>query len=151
MRPAKSLRQTSGKKPGGQQGHRGHYLRQGEIPDEVIIYPVVCCEHCQYDLRVQRADLPEKRLWVTEHRVEEKQCPQCFHLTRASFPATVSAPAQYGAGIQTLATYLVEGQTVPYARASNSYKRFWGFSFRQAVSPPLSPPVTGSERRWNLS
>jgi transposase len=30
----------------------------------------------------------------------------------------VSAPAQYGTGIQTLATYLVEGQSVPYARAS---------------------------------
>ena len=30
----------------------------------------------------------------------------------------VSAPAQYGASIQTLATYLVEGQSVPYARAS---------------------------------
>src|SRR2546423_10190175 len=63
-------------------------------------------------------DLPVKRLWVTEHRVEEKQCPVCFHLTRASFPARVKAPAQYGTSIQTLATYLVEGQCVPYARAS---------------------------------
>jgi transposase len=68
--------------------------------------------------RRQVIDLPAKRLWVTEHRVEEKQCPVCFHLTRASFPAAVSAPAQYGTGIQTLATYLVEGQCVPYARAS---------------------------------
>jgi hypothetical protein len=58
-------------------------------------------------------DLPIKRLWVTEHRVEEKQCPACFHLTRAFFPPGVSAPAQYGTGIQTLATYLVEGQAVP--------------------------------------
>jgi hypothetical protein len=39
-------------------------------------------------------DLPTKRLWVTEHRIEEKQCPKCFHLTRASFPASVKAPAQ---------------------------------------------------------
>jgi hypothetical protein len=36
--------------------------------------------------------------------VEEKQCPRCSHLTRASFPAAVSAPVQYGTGIQTLAT-----------------------------------------------
>lgn len=135
VRSPKSLRQTSGKKPGGQKGHRGHHLRQVERPDEVIIHPVVCCEHCQHDLRMRRADLPErrqvmdlpeKRLWVTEHQVEEKQCPRCFHLTRASFPATVSAPAQYGAGIQTLATYLVEGQAVPYARASQLLQELLG-------------------------
>jgi transposase len=62
-------------------------------------------------------DLPVKRLWVSEHRVEEKQCPVCSHLTRARFPAHVNAPAQYGMSIQALAVYLVEGQSVPYARA----------------------------------
>jgi transposase len=125
VRAPKSLRKTSGKKPGGQQGHRGHHLRQVQTPDEVLVHPVIACSHCQHDLRSQPAaiperrqviDLPAKRLWVTEHRVEEKQCPLCWHLTRASFPAGVSAPAQYGTDIQTLATYLVEGQCVPYAR-----------------------------------
>jgi transposase len=127
VRVPKSLRQTSGKKPGGQKGHRGHHLRQVEAPDQVFIHPVQQCEQCHHDLcsqptdqpeRRQITDLPAKRLWVTEHRVEEKQCPVCYHLTRAPFPPSVSAPAQYGIGIQTLATYLVEGQAVPYARAS---------------------------------
>jgi transposase len=135
VRAPKSLRHKSGKKAGGQPGHRGHHLRQVQTPDQVLIHPVLCCEHCQHDLRAQPADLPErrqvmdlpvKRLWVTEHRVEEKQCPQCFHLTRASFPATVSAPAQYGTSIQTVATYLVEGQAVPYARASQLLKELLG-------------------------
>src|SRR5438045_8283190 len=125
VRPPKSLRHKSGKKAGGQPGHRGHHLRQVETPDEVLVHPVLCCEQCQHDLRTQPADLPErrqvidlpaKRLWITEHRVEEKQCPTCYHLTRAPFPTAVSAPVQYGTGIQTLATYLVEGQSVPYAR-----------------------------------
>jgi transposase len=84
-----------------------------ETPDEVLIHPVIECSHCQHDLHAQPAEMPErrqvidlpaKRLWVTEHRVEEKQCPVCYHLTRASFPAAVSAPAQDGTGIQTLAT-----------------------------------------------
>jgi transposase len=135
VRAPKSLRQKSGKKPGGQKGHRGHHLRQVEVPDEVLIHPVEQCEHCHHDLRAHSADLPErrqvtdlpaKRLWVTEHRVEEKQCPVCSHLTRASFPASVSAPAQYGTGIQTLATYLVEGQAVPYARASQLLQELLG-------------------------
>src|SRR6266702_7075726 len=111
VRPPKSLRQKSGKKPGGQKGHQGHHLQQVETPDEVLIHPVNCCEHCQHDLRTHKAsiaerrqviDLPAKRLWITEHRVEEKQCPVCYHLTRAPFPATVSAPVQYGTGIQSL-------------------------------------------------
>src|SRR5256884_1094520 len=127
VRPPKSLRKKSGKKPGGQIGHRGHHLQQVEQPDHILIHPVERCERCQHDLREQKAsvperrqvmDLPAKRLWVTEHRVEEKQCPRCFHLTRAHFPASVRAPAQYGMSIQSLATYLVEGQCVPYARAS---------------------------------
>ena len=135
VRAPKSLRQKSGKKLGGQAGHRGHHLRQMEDPDEVLIHPVERCECCQYDLRAYAADIPErrqvidlptKRLWVTEHRVEEKQCPLCSHLTRASFPATVLAPAQYGTGIQALATYLVEGQAVPYARASQLLQEFLG-------------------------
>src|SRR5712692_3417694 len=127
VRPPKSLRKKSGKKPGGQKGHRGHHLQQVEIPDEVLIHAVERCEYCQHDLREQPADLPErrqvidlpiKRLWVIEHRVEEKQCPVCWHLTRAPFPAEVRAPAQYGTSIQALAVSLLEGQCVPYARAS---------------------------------
>lgn len=127
VRPPKSLRQKSGKKPGGQKGHRGHHLKQEEMPDVVQVHAVEQCHHCQRDLRDHPANLPErrqvidlptKRLWVTEHRVEEKQCPTCFHLTRASFPAAVKAPVQYGPGIQALAVSLVQGQAVPYARAS---------------------------------
>jgi transposase len=135
VRPPKSLRQKSGKKPGGQKGHRGHHLQQVEIPDQVLIHPVERCEHCQQDLREYPADLPErrqvidlpvKRLWVTEHRVEEKQCPTCFHLTRASFPASVKAPAQYGTAIAALAVSLLEGQSVPYARASQVLRDLLG-------------------------
>jgi hypothetical protein len=61
VRPPKSLRQKSGKKAGGQKGHRGHHLRQGEKPDEVLLHSVLCCERCHYDLRLQAADLPERR------------------------------------------------------------------------------------------
>src|SRR5260370_40308662 len=78
VRPPKSLRQKSGKKPGGQKGQRGHHLQQVEQADQILIHPVERCEHCQHDLREQKAcvperrqviDLPPKRLWVTEHRV----------------------------------------------------------------------------------
>src|SRR5205823_9929727 len=87
VRPAKSLRKKSGKKPGGQKGHRGHHLQQVQTPDEVLIHPVERWEYCQHDLREHPAELPERRqvialpvmrLCVTEHRVEEQQCPRCL-------------------------------------------------------------------------
>ena len=37
VRPPKSLKKKSGKKPGGQFGHRGHHLKQVETPDAVLI------------------------------------------------------------------------------------------------------------------
>src|SRR5207244_12668375 len=37
VRPPKSLRKKSGKSPGGQNGHRGHHIRQAEMPDAVLI------------------------------------------------------------------------------------------------------------------
>jgi transposase len=127
VRRPKSLKQKSGKKPGGQPGHPGHHLKPVEQADTVVVYAVEHCSHCQRDLRTcpaiiaerrQVIDLPTKRLWVMEHRVEEKQCPQCSHLSRALFPAAVKAAVQYGTGIQALAVSLVQGQAVPYARAS---------------------------------
>ena len=38
----------------------------------------------------------------------------------------MKAPAQYGSGIQAVATYLVEGQAVPYARASQLLQELLG-------------------------
>src|SRR5260221_1750388 len=61
VRAPKSLRQKSGKKPGGQRGHRGHHLRQVETPDEVLLHPVARCECFQPDLCDPEASLPERR------------------------------------------------------------------------------------------
>ncbi len=85
-RQPKSLRKKSGKKPGGQEGHRGKTLLFSPCPDEVIVHPVERCEQCQADLRqvppsvVERrhvVDVPPARLMVQEHQSEQKQCPQC--------------------------------------------------------------------------
>ncbi|GCE28118.1 hypothetical protein KDA_36020 [Dictyobacter alpinus] len=141
VRVPKSLRQKSGKKAGGQPGHEGHALHQVETPDEMVTHRVESCAHCHQNLdacaariaeRRQVIDLPAKRLWVTEHQAEEKLCPACLHLSRASFPANVLAAAQYGTGIQTLAAYLVAGQVVSYARASQLLQDLFGVQLSRA-------------------
>ncbi len=135
VRPVKSLRQKSGKRPGGQSGHQGHHLKLVDQPDEIFIHPVIACSHCQHDLREEEVriaerrqviDLPKIRLHVVEHHVEEKQCPSWGHQTRASFPMGVSASTQYGFGVQALSTYLVSFQAVPYARASQLLHDLFG-------------------------
>lgn len=83
-RRPKSLRQPSGKRPGGQEGHVGSTLCLSEHPDAVIVHEVENCTHCQHDLRgvaclqVERRqviDLPPKRVVVIEHQAQCKCCP----------------------------------------------------------------------------
>jgi len=126
VRQPKSLRKKSGKKPGGQEGHPGKTLLWSEIPDEVIVHPVACCEHCQSDLqavppvqieRRQVVDVPAPRLLVQEHHAERKQCPHCHQITTALFPAGVETRVQYGMRLGAMAIYLVQQQLLPWARA----------------------------------
>lgn len=124
-RPPRSLRQPSGKKPGGQPGHVGHALPMVDQPDQILVHrPAVCgqCQHPLADVPAQRyarrqvVDLPPLRLEVWEHRAEEKRCPVCAHRTWGLFPADVTTAVQYGAQIKALAVYLVEGHLLPYDR-----------------------------------
>src|SRR5713226_5144706 len=81
----KSLREPSGKKSGGQEGHEGKTLRQVETPDEVINHYPQTCTGCGEALGTEAAteyqkrhvfDLPEPQpLRVTEHRAHRSWCP----------------------------------------------------------------------------
>jgi transposase len=61
-------------------------------------------------------DLPEVRLLVREHQVEEVRCPRCQQASRGSFPADVEAPVQYGPNLRALAVYLHQYQLLPLSR-----------------------------------
>src|SRR5437667_4429724 len=120
-----SLRKKSEKKPGGQAGHPGRTLLAVETPDEVVRHRPVICQHCQQPVeevaglvkeRRPVHDLPEMRLRVCEHHVEEVLCPACGQQNVGTFPAEVMAPVQYGPHVQALAVYLHQGQLVPMAR-----------------------------------
>src|SRR2546429_4157646 len=61
VRQPKSLRKKSGKKAGGQPGHPGRSLLWSQTPDEVMIHPLVSCQHCQCDLQTVPAMSYERR------------------------------------------------------------------------------------------
>ena len=57
----KSLREKTGRKPGGQKGHKGHTLKMSETPDEVVLHGVEECAHCGEDLQCVEAEKVERR------------------------------------------------------------------------------------------
>lgn len=134
-RRRKSLRQQSGKKPGGQPGHPGHALAPVEQPDVVLVHAptsCVCCGHALAGVepsltqRRQVLDLPPLALQATEHRVEGKHCPECEHLTWAAFPAGVDEAVQYGPGVLGLGVYLQVYHLLPYARTAELMADLFG-------------------------
>ncbi len=124
-RKTRSLRTKSGKKPGGQLGHRGETLRLVHLPDEVVEHRPVVCAGCQVPLegapvvvreRRQVHDLPPLRLVIREHQALHVACPHCHTVTVGRFPAEAPSRAQYGPRLRAFAVYLVQQQLVPYGR-----------------------------------
>lgn len=131
----RQTRHPSGKRPGGQMGHRGHTLLMVEQPDEVVCHRPTVCQQCQQDLggivgsvaeRRQVLDVPEIRLLAHEHQIEAICCPTCHHISSGSFPTSVSAPVQYGPHLQALAVYLHQGQLLPTARTCEALASICG-------------------------
>jgi transposase len=122
----RSLRDRSGKKPGGQKGHKGETLRQVADPDVVVDHYPSACSGCGAGLDPDTSighstrqvfDLPEPRpLVVTEHRAHDCQCAACGTQTRAPFPEGVNAPVQYGPRIGAFVLYLLHYQLLPEKR-----------------------------------
>ncbi len=134
----RSLRRRSGRKPGGQLGHRGetlHLVATGQV-DAVVEHRPTICATCQLPLdetaavvgreRRQVHDLPPTRLQVTEHQAVQVQCGACQHLTAAAFPATAPSRAQYGPHLRAWVVYLVTQQCVPYARVRDLLDETYG-------------------------
>ena len=125
-RRSRSLREKSGRKPGGQKGHKGETLRQVAAPDSIADHFPEACRHCGSVLTPAMAtgygarqvfDLPEPRpLVVTEHRAHRCRCERCGSETGAGFPKGVTAPVQYGARITAMVVYLAHYQLLPEDR-----------------------------------
>lgn len=124
----KSLRTPSGKKTGGQKGHRGYTLEAVSKPDKIVKHePPDCCGGCGSNLSEEKVievikrqvfDLPEPKIEVTEHQVLAKECPRCHQKSQGSFPYSVKAPVQYGERIRARSAYLHHQHFIPEDRLS---------------------------------
>jgi transposase len=143
-----SLRDRSGKKPGGQKGHKGETLRQVADPDEVIDHYPSACAGCGTGLDTSTSvghsarqvfDLPEPRpLAVTEHRAHDCRCTGCGTQTRAPFPDGVTAPVQYGPRIGAFVLYLLHYQLLPEKRLVEAMADLFGVKLVTATIARIS-------------
>ena len=143
-----SLRERSGKRPGGQPGHPGKTLSRTETPDAIVDHFPNACDGCggalseaETDGHTSRQvfDLPEPQpLVVTEHRAHRCRCPACGTQTRAAFPAGVSAPVQYGARITAFVLYLLHYQLLPEKRLAALMADLFGVALVTATIASMS-------------
>jgi transposase len=100
---------------GAQKGHIGHALKESDHPDRVIKHPIKQCPHCARSLgeenhlywkKAQVFDIPELKIEVEEHLIEECFCPNCQKACSADLPLKLRFGVQYGPRIQAFLIYL---------------------------------------------
>ena len=142
-KPAPKSQRERGKRPsGGQPGHKGTTLATVAQPDEVVRHALSTCPDCQHDLREvavaavsqrQVFELPPLRLQVAEHQSEHKRCPGCDKQVKATFPAGVEQPTQYGGRFKALLVYLNAYQLLPLNRIVELTQDWFGQSVSEAT------------------
>ena len=150
VRP-RSLREKSGRKPGGQDGHKGQALAQVARPDREVQHEPGSCGRCGTGLagqpvtcveRRQVFDLPPVRAEVTEHQLIEREC-SCGHRTKAAAPQGVAAPAQYGPRIAAIVIYLYIGQFLSKKRTAQALDELFGVPVSSGTVAALTARAAG--------
>lgn len=138
--PNQSLREKSGKKPGGQKGHKGSTLEFVLNPTQTKDHFPTTCHNCGNELssdlifhkKRQIIDIPEILPDVTEHRTFKRSC-NCGHCSIAPFPKNVKAPISYGPRTEAVIAYLSVRQYVPVHRIKEMFNQFFGINISAAT------------------
>ena len=121
----KSLRKSTGKKPGGQEGHEGHGLNITREPDETVKHMPEKCKTCpnasicqgkEKTVRTSRVFDVVITTKLTEHQVIQKVCQMDGETITAEMPTGITGTVQYGEGICALVTTLYTRGVMSYGR-----------------------------------
>ena len=133
-------REKTGRKLGGQKGHKGSSLKMSTKPDETIKHFPKYCNQCGEEFssdfvsrlreRKQEVVIPIIRPKYIEHQSYICKCSNCNTETASDLPFNLKANIQYGKNIQTLISYLSVYQYLP----SNRIKRY----FNDVMNLPIS-------------
>ena len=146
----KSLRVKTGRKPGGQPGHKGHSVFLPHEPDEFVDHYPKKCESCPNFGKCRENSLFERgecryvteleiRVKVTEHRSFRAKCPKSSEKIRGTFPDNVSARIRYGDSFAILAGVLDSYGYISDKRCAEIIGALTGTS----ISPATIEALTG--------
>lgn len=135
----RSLRGTSGRRPGRQPGAESSTLKQSPDPGETVLCGPAACGCCGHDLAGEPVlGTPQKRQVfeaapppppsVTEYQVTAKQCPGCGEVSVGLAPAGVTGRAQYGPLVHASTALAVCANYLPAARAAKLVAALTGVS-----------------------
>lgn len=140
-KPPRRNRKPSGKKSGGQPGHKGHTLEFSATPDVVVEVGPQTCQYCggslESELHVMESrqvhDIPPpQKLQVTEYRTGYKAC-SCGKLCFGEFSADVRGTVQYGPRISASVVYLTTHHMVADHRVGEIMSDFHGVRMSDAT------------------
>jgi len=140
-RPKPKSQRKPGQRPsGGQKGHPGHTLKQTDTPDHIEVYaPPEQCDACGARLETavvaevrQVFDIPLLKHEVTEHQVLEVVCT-CGKVHCGQFPASVSAPVQYGPRLKAAVVQLTHHHMMPVSRTGDLMGDLFGLPLSDAT------------------
>ena len=107
----KSLRRPSGKKAGGQTGHKGNGFKIVRKPDNYVSHEPAQCVNCDFLESCSRqmqvvgtrneVDIEIIPL-ITAHQILEVNCPRSEKVLRGEYPPGITSTMQYGINLETL-------------------------------------------------
>ena len=123
----KSLREPSGKKPGGQKGHKGNGLKLEREPDETIEHKAEVCQKCGAYIGdvacvcVATSNVIdfEIEVKIVAHRQMETACPNCGYSNKGEMPQEASHSMAYGSGLRAFVVLLSNYVCVGMKKISN--------------------------------
>ena len=118
----KTQRKKSGKKPGGQKGHKGHGLKIQRQPDQTIQHKHKVCKHCKTNLTEIPGTQTDTRYKIdiniqtqlTQHNQITTTCPNCQTQNTPDFPCDLTSTIQYGEGVKAISVLFTHYAMVSY-------------------------------------
>jgi transposase-like protein len=122
-RKPQSRRQKTGKKPGGQLGHKGHGLKIEREPDKTIqLKPQICKQCNNTNIKDTNGTVIDHRYKIdvkiqtqlTRYNQVELVCPVCKTTNTAQYPQDITSRVQYGEGVKAISVLFTHYAMVSY-------------------------------------
>jgi len=157
-------RRKSGRKRGGQKGHKGHHraLIPSDECDEIKDWYAESCKGCGSRLREdpespfrphQVTELPPVEPYVTEHRLHDGECDHCGRTTQCRLPAGVPTNS-FGPRLTAVVALFVAAYRLSRRQVQSILTILFGVSMslgtiskcEKRVSQAVAAPVDEAQR-----